>query len=118
MKLHVNENIEAEVVEYLRSSGHDVVWASEIAPRAADEDVLSAAEADGRVVVTGDKDFGELCFRRRLPSSGVILVRAKDMTAEGRIRLLRSLLATHAEAIPGSFTVVSERGVRIRRVDA
>ncbi len=82
MKLHANENIEAEAVAFLRSSGHDVTYAAEIQPRASDEEVLERATVQGRILITSDKDFGELCFRRALPSCGVILIRGRDLSAE------------------------------------
>jgi predicted nuclease of predicted toxin-antitoxin system len=114
LRFHANENIESEVVEFLRAEGHDVVYAAEIMPRAKDEVVLQIATAEERIVVTGDKDFGELCFRRRAPSAGVVLVRAKHASAAARVRLIKDLLRTHVDRLPRHFTVVSERGVRVR----
>jgi predicted nuclease of predicted toxin-antitoxin system len=57
-----------------------VVWASELEPRRPDEGWLALAESEGRLVLTNDKDFGELVFHRREPSTfGVILLRFRDM---------------------------------------
>lgn len=114
MKYHANENIESEVVLFLRTLGHDVSYAAEIQPRASDDEVLARATAEGRILITSDKDFGELCFLRGLPSYGVILLRGNDLTGEGRIRLLRQLFESHPLADPSSFTVVSDKGIRRR----
>jgi predicted nuclease of predicted toxin-antitoxin system len=114
LRFHANENIESEVVAFLRAAGHDVAYAAELTPRAADHVILGIAAAESRIVLTADKDFGELCFRRRLPSAGVILLRVKAVSPSARIRVFDDLLRTHADRLPGRFTVVSERGVRMR----
>jgi predicted nuclease of predicted toxin-antitoxin system len=116
LRLHANENIESEIVAFLRAAGHDVAYAAELMPRAPDESILRIAASEDRVVLTGDKDFGELCFRRRLPSAGVILVRVKAVSPAARIRLIDELLRTHADRLPGQFTVLSDAGVRMRRL--
>lgn len=114
MKFHANENIEAEVVAFLRESGHDVTYAAEIDPRAADETVLARAHSESRILITSDKDFGELCFRRGLPSIGVIFIRGTDLTAQGRIRLLEKLMSAEQPLLPGRFIVLADRGIRRR----
>jgi predicted nuclease of predicted toxin-antitoxin system len=52
--------------------GHDVVWASDWPSDAGDEEILAAAHADSRVLVTLDKDFGELAVARGHPHSGIV----------------------------------------------
>lgn len=63
MNLLADENFPRVVVEALRAAGHDVVWARTDMPAAADDVILGRAQAEGRLVVTFDKDFGELAFR-------------------------------------------------------
>src|SRR2546428_4038205 len=66
----------AIAVDAARAEGHDMAWMAELAPGDPDERVLARALAEGRVLVTFDKDFGELVFRRgRDASRGVILLR-------------------------------------------
>jgi predicted nuclease of predicted toxin-antitoxin system len=64
MRLCANENIAEDCVIRLRQSGHDVLWIREAAPGSADSDVLARALAEGRLLITFDKDFGELVSRR------------------------------------------------------
>ena len=60
----------------LRECGHDVAWVRYDAPGSSDIQVIARAQAENRVLVTFDKDFGELAFRSRLPaSSGIVLFR-------------------------------------------
>ena len=114
MRFHANENIEVEVVEFLRGLGHDVTYAAEIEPRASDEQVLDRATAERRILITSDRDFGELCFLRGRPGHGVILLRGSDLTAQGRIRMLRQVLECNRELDAGVFIVVSDKGIRRR----
>lgn len=113
MRFHANENIEAEVVTYLRSRGFDVTWAAEIQPRATDEEVLRQSTAEDRILITADKDFGEMCFRQGLPASGVVLLRARDPRAAAKIRLLGELLQPSGPSGTGVFIVLSEGRTRI-----
>jgi predicted nuclease of predicted toxin-antitoxin system len=58
----------------LRSAGHDVVWAGDFARDPGDEEILDQAHREQRVLVTLDKDFGELAIRRGLPHSGIVRI--------------------------------------------
>ena len=62
MRLLADENVAGETVEALRQQGHDVAWVRTGSPGLADEEVLRRAVSEGRIVVTFDKDFGELAF--------------------------------------------------------
>ena len=76
MRILANENFPALAITALRSRGHDVVWIRTDAPGSKDRAILERAETENRVLVTFDKDFGELAFRLKLPmSTGVILFR-------------------------------------------
>ena len=72
MNLPADENIHGDLVAWMRSAGHDVVYVAESAAGLTDDQVLALANAEGRVLVTGDKDFGELVFRRRAATHGII----------------------------------------------
>jgi len=75
MRFIVDESAGVFVASYLRGEGHDVLAVAEIMSQAADEDVLSKAMGEGRILVTNDKDFGELVFRGRRKHSGIVLLR-------------------------------------------
>ena len=83
MRFLANQNVPGPVVAALRERGHDVAWIKETMPGAEDPAVLALAQAEERVVVTSDTDFGELAFRSRLPAQcGVILIRLDWRTRE------------------------------------
>ena len=75
MRFVADESCDFAVVRALRSAGHDVVAIAEVSPRIRNEEVLKLARDDGRVLVTEDRDFGELLYGEGLRNSGVILFR-------------------------------------------
>src|SRR5260370_28230104 len=76
MQFLANENFPLDVVEALRNEGHDVAWIRTDAPGSKDPDILHRAVAENRVLLTFDKDFGDLAFRFGLPAMcGIVLFR-------------------------------------------
>ena len=72
MRILANENFPLDAVTSLRADGHDVWWVRTEAPGISDVEVLDLARRDDRLIITFDKDFGELAFHAHLPVSGVI----------------------------------------------
>jgi predicted nuclease of predicted toxin-antitoxin system len=70
-----DECVAGTVVTRLREAGHDVTYMAELAPSTSDVDVIALAHREGRVLLTEDKDFGELVFRRNSPVRGLVLLR-------------------------------------------
>ena len=94
--------------------GHDVLSAVEHAPRATDEELLALALAEDRVLITEDKDFGELVFVRRL--SHPCIIRFSDMPVTEKVAAIRQLIESETEAMEqGNIIVVTRNRVRIRR---
>ena len=74
MRFLANENFPADAVTQLKAAGHDIVWVRTAAPGMKDEDVLAWAAREARIVLTFDKDFGELAFRYGLPAECAIIL--------------------------------------------
>lgn len=118
MRLLLNENVSGTVVRELRKRGHDVLSVKASMRSATDEAVLARARAEGRLVVTHDKGFGELAFRYGLPAPcGVILLRLAGMSPESDNRRILDLLSSGLE-FQGHFSVVTDDRVRIRPLPA
>lgn len=115
MKLLADENIESEIVTALRSVGFEVADIKDIDPGINDDDVLRRAKTSNAVLLTYDKDFGELVFRERLATNGVIFLRLPNTPRSEKIRRVVEVLSDHEVDLVGSFTVVSVRGLRIRK---
>ena len=85
MRLLANENFPGAAVAALRNAGHDVLWVRTESPGATDRAVLHAAQSQERILLTFDKDFGELAFRSNLPAqSGIILFRLRQRDRDCR----------------------------------
>ena len=90
----------------LTEGGHDVLSALEETPRAADEELLALAMEENRILITEDKDFGELVFVRRLPHPCII--RFVEMQVSENVPALRELIESHRDAIrEGTLIVVT-----------
>jgi hypothetical protein len=113
MRFLANENFPGLAVKALETSGHDVVWVRTAAPGMADPDILAWAARDARILLTFDKDFGELARGAALPSScGVILFRIPMPKPSGAGRLAAVIAARSDWA--GQFSVVERGRVRMR----
>jgi predicted nuclease of predicted toxin-antitoxin system len=110
-----DESVERQVVERLRQDSHQVIYVAELAPSITDDAVLQDANARGAVLVTADKDFGELVFRQGLIHSGVVLLRLAGLTNSTRAEIVAEVCRLRAAELIGSFTVISPGQVRIRR---
>lgn len=93
MKFLVDVNIGVGVVNDLKAAGHDAVYVAAIDERMQDPDILKNAAAEGRIVITIDKDFGRHIFAEGLPHTGMIRLRTKLLT---RFSPTHNTTASHA----------------------
>jgi predicted nuclease of predicted toxin-antitoxin system len=114
MKFFADENIARAIVIWLRNKGYDVAFTAEIQPGAPDADWLREAQGGERVIITSDKDFGELIFRDHLNSHGVILLRMEELTIAERIERLQSVWSVIEANPAGKFIVITEHKIRVR----
>ena len=108
MRFLANENVPGPVVAAVRERGHEVFWVKESMRGADDPIVLAQAQTEHRIVVTLDKDFGELAFRSRLPAqSGVILIRLdwEDPDTDNQVAVAALL---SREDWAGNFAVIGD----------
>jgi predicted nuclease of predicted toxin-antitoxin system len=114
VRLFADEGVESRIVERLRFEGHDVEYVAELAPGIDDDGVLDRANSEDRVLVTVDKDFGELVFRLRRTTSGVLLFRLSGLSSDDKAAVVAAVVRDHGHEILGTFTVISPGVVRIR----
>lgn len=74
MRFLADENVSRLVIERLRADGLEVASISETRSGMPDRNVLETADIEGRILITEDRDFGELVVRQRMAVSGVILL--------------------------------------------
>jgi predicted nuclease of predicted toxin-antitoxin system len=115
MNFVADEGVEREIVEALRLQGHQVVYVAEMAPGINDPEVLDLANEASSILITSDKDFGELVFRRQQSHQGVILIRLHGQSPQMKATTLAAAVADFADQLSNSFSVISSGTVRIRR---
>jgi predicted nuclease of predicted toxin-antitoxin system len=114
-----DENFPLPSVNKLRSAGHDVVAIITDSPGAADEEILTRAVRETRIILTFDRDFGELVFRLRLPPpQGIVYFRFDPATPMEPAEYLLRLLAELEVVLEHRFTVVDRRQLRQRPLKA
>ena len=86
----------------------------DVAPGAADRDVVRLATTEGRILVTNDKDFGGLAFRESCATSGILLLRPSCEDGLGKAQRVAAVLPSLAARLPGHFAVLTDRGARLR----
>ena len=114
MNFLADENIEAEIVDFLRSNKYEVDYVPEMSPGIVDKEIISQANKNNSILITSDKDFGELVFRQHLVHNGVILIRLHGMTVEKKAEIVLNFVKDYSSKIPNSFSVITKSNIRIR----
>ena len=118
MRLLADENFPRPAVAALREAGLDVLWIAETSPGAADDEILAQCVATHRTLLTFDKDFGELAYRRGLPADcGIVLFRITPQTPE-EVAVLAVTAIKSQPTWAGSFSVVTRQRIRVRPLPA
>ena len=114
MRFLANENFPRGAVTALRALGHEVAWVREDSPGASDEEILARADREAFILLTFDKDFGELAYHAGLPATcGIVLFRLPmRRTREGSAWL--ATLINSREDWAGRFTVIETGRMRMR----
>jgi predicted nuclease of predicted toxin-antitoxin system len=111
----VDECMDAALVAHLRERGDDVVYMAELAPSTSDTDVMARAQHEDRLLLTEDKDFGDLAFRHGAPVPGIVVLRLDPAQHALKRRRLDAAISRFGEAgLRGRFTIVEEARFRSR----
>ena len=95
MNCLADESVDRQIVERLRQDGHQVWYVAEMEPGISDENVLDLANRRRYLLITADKDFGELVFLQRRLMSGVILIRLTGLSPMNKAEMIASALNKH-----------------------
>lgn len=115
MNLVVDESVDRRIVDALRRDGHNVLYVSEFAPSIVDQEVLDLANRNDALLVTEDKDFGELVFRNGQIHTGVVLIRLGGLSAQAKARNILTIFANQGTELLNAFSVISPGRVRVRQ---
>lgn len=115
MRFVADENCDFAVVRALRAAGHEVVAIAEISPRIGDDEVLALARARAHVLVTEDKDFGELVYAHKRQTGGVVPLRFPGNARPAMARSTVEAVKTLGNRLRRCFTVIEPGKIRSRR---
>lgn len=120
MRFLVDECFPKQLVRSLRELGHDVTWGSEVCRSQPDELVLQLATAQGRIVITEDKDFSDLTIRDGVPAIGIVITQV-DRFPGGIVEAVEALcqsIEALGQSLVGSVTVIELGRVRQRALSS
>ena len=115
MNLLADESVDWPVVERLRQEWHNAVYIAEVSPSISDDDVLQHATDLHALLVTADKDFGELVFRQGRLHTGVVLLRLAGLSPSFKAQIVARAFRDRSHKFPGAFSVILPSSVRVRR---
>lgn len=110
MKFLIDANLGRKFTNLINKAGYNAVFINDLLTKASDEDVLSLAERENRIVITNDKDFGKLIFKLGKSSAGAILFRTSIIDSEKRFEMAKDAL----DKAKDKFIVVKEGRIRVR----
>ena len=109
-----DECADAGLVTSLRQAGHDVAYMMELASGATDAETIVLAQRARRLLLTEDKDFGDLVFRQARPVPGLVLVRIEPLQRAAKWPRVWSAIERFGEGLYGHFTVIELARFRSR----
>ena len=115
MKLVADESLDGAIIQRLRRDGHTLISIAEMQPGIEDTDVLVISRNEAAMLLTADKDFGDLVFRQRLLHRGILLVRLEGLSPSQKAELVSGAMTTHGHEMNGSFAVLTRDSLRIRK---
>ena len=115
MELLADESCAGPVIRSLRAAGHDLVVIAEVAKGASDEWDMERAFVTGRILITADRDFGELVDASGRPTAGVDVVKFHSRARRAKPEAVLEAVAKLGERLRGGFAVVEPGRVRLAR---
>ena len=113
MRFLVDECTGSKVANWLRGENHEVFSVFDEERGMTDDEVLTKAADENWILITNDKEFGEIIFRERRTHHGIIFLRLANERAANKIQVLEAFLKNYADKLPGQFVTVTETKVRI-----
>ncbi len=114
LKFLADESCDFAIVRSLRAAAYDVQAILEIASGESDVNIINMAVSSGRILITEDRDFGDLVYAHQKDHGGIILVRYPSTARNDMAEAILSLIRQKGEALTGCFIVVSPLKIRIR----
>ncbi|MCI0496271.1 DUF5615 family PIN-like protein [candidate division KSB1 bacterium] len=115
LKFLVDVGVSKKVENWLQSEGYNIKSVRAIDPRLPDEEILKMAANENRIVITMDKDFGELVYNSGLAHAGVLLLRLDEARSDEKVSVIKWILSEYSDMILNKFCVFKDGKLRIRK---
>lgn len=117
LRFLVDVGVGKGIEKYLRGEGFDTKAVRDMDPRMEDEEIIHTAVLENRMVITMDKDFGELAYHSSMKHNGVLLLRLEDATGSEKLQVVKHIMKNYADRIKNSFCVFQNNRFRIRKIN-
>jgi predicted nuclease of predicted toxin-antitoxin system len=114
MRILADENVSHLVIQRLRARGFEVASIAETSAGASDKHVLAAADADDCILITEDRDFGELIVRQQLPVRGLVLLELDRLSNLAEADRVADMISAHSDKLLGNLVVIEPGRIRVR----
>ena len=115
LKVLVDVGVGRKVEKWLVDNGYNTKNVRDIDPRMLDRHILKIAVTEKRMVITMDKDFGELVYNSGLAHGGVLLLRIEDARSNEKVKIIADILETFEDKLIYKFCVFKDGRLRIRK---
>ena len=116
MKFIIDESIDFPIEEALTDRNHEVISIRKFFRGIDDEEIVLMANDSASLIVTSDKDFGELAFRQRMGHKGVVLIRLDGLSNDPKLKESLKIILAEDENLKDAFTVITPGIARIRKI--
>ena len=117
LKFLVDVGVGKGIEKYLLEEGYDTKPVRDIDPRMEDEEIIRTAISENRMVITMDKDFGELVYHSSMKHSGVLLLRLEDATGSEKLQVVKHIMKKYSGRIKNCFCVFQNDKFRIKKIN-
>lgn len=116
LKFLIDVGVGKGIERYLLEEGYDTKAVRDIDSRMEDENIIHTAVTENRMVVTMDKDFGELVYHCSMKHCGVLLLRMEDATGTEKLQVVKNIMENYSSQIKDCFCVYQNERFRIRKI--
>jgi predicted nuclease of predicted toxin-antitoxin system len=117
LRFIVDVGVGKGIEKYLREEGYNTKAVRNIDPRMEDEEIIRTAVSENRIVITMDKDFGELVYHSSMEHSGVLLPRLEDAVGSEKLQVVKHIMKNYSDRIKNCFCVFQNDKLRIRKIN-
>jgi predicted nuclease of predicted toxin-antitoxin system len=115
LKFIIDVGVGKKVEDFLYRKDYDVLPVRDINPSMSDSKIIGIAAKDNRIIITMDKDFGELVYNSGLMHKGILLLRTENCSGDKKVKIISEILRNYSSELEDNFCVFSKDRLRIRR---